>query len=345
MKLTTSSSSKTVLVLLTLGLLACAASAGDAPIITVPINATSVEIQRALDALPDSGGEVLLPSGTFAICHPIVLQRPHQTLRGNGASTLLQLADNANCPVIILGEPVNSPSRTVSDLRVADLAINGNRQQQQYEIWQIPNGLSEIRNNGITIQGVTDSTIEHVIAAHCRSGGLVTTHYVRRLTVRDYTAFDSEFDGLACYRTEESLFTELFLHDNQAAGISFDLSVNNNTISDAVLADNDLGIFMRDSRHNRFREINVQQSRKYGVFMAQSEGHTPAGWQLLANTECTNNSFRLLRVSHCGAAAFRVNNPTCVDNLISGAQFSDNLQGGLSQVSPNLVTEQVLAQE
>jgi hypothetical protein len=326
------------LVLLSAGLLACAASAGEATTITVPVNATSVEIQHALDSLPDSGGEVVLPAGTYAICHPIVLQRSHVTLRGSGPATLLQLADQANCPVIIMGEPVNSPSRNITDLRVVDLAINGNRVEQQSEIWLIPNGLSEIRNNGITVQGVTDSTVEHVIAAHCRSGGLVTTHYVRRLTVRDFTAFDSEFDGLACYRTEESVFTGLFLHDNQAAGISFDLAVNNNVIHDAILADNDLGIFMRDARYNNFREISVLQSRKFGVFLAQAERHTRTGWELMEHTECTNNSFRGLHVSNCGGAAFRVNDPTCIDNKISGAQFHDNLQGGLSQVMPNLVT-------
>ncbi len=343
MKLTTTS--KTTLVLLTAGLLACAASAGEAPTITVPANATSLEIQHALDSLPESGGEVILPPGTYAICQPIVLQRSHQTLRGSGPSSLLLLSDHANCPVIILGEPVNSPSRTVSNLRVADLAINGNRQEQEYEIWQIPNGLSEIRNNGLTVQGVTDSVVENVVASHCRSGGLVTTHYVRRLTVRDFTAFDSEFDGLACYRTEESEFSGLFLHDNQAAGISFDLSVNNNVVKDAVLADNDLGIFMRDSRFNIFREINVQQSRSYGIFLAQAERYTPSGWQLMANTECTNNSFHQLQVSNCGGAAFRVNDKSCVDNLISSAQFHDNRKGGLSQVAPNLVIAQVIVQK
>src|SRR5215472_16710056 len=101
MKLTTIKT--TMMVLLTAGLLACAASAGGAPTITVRANSTSVEIQQALDSLPDSGGEVILPPGTYAICEPIVLQRSHQTLRGSGASTTLrQLADHANCPVIVM---------------------------------------------------------------------------------------------------------------------------------------------------------------------------------------------------------------------------------------------------
>ena len=336
------------LVLLTAGFLTALASASEPatlPVaITVPANATSREIQQALDSLPDTGGEVILQTGIYAVSQPVVLRRSSQTLRGSGSSTVLRLADLANCPVLILGEPVNSPSRTVSGLAVADLAIDGNRSQQQFEIWQPPKGDSEIRNNGITVQGVTDSKIERVSAGHCRSGGLVTTYYVRRLVVREFAAFDSEFDGLACYRTEDSLFVDLDLHDNQAAGISFDLAVNHNIIRNASLAGNDLGIFMRDARYNLFHQVQVRRCRNYGVFMAQSEAWTPAGWRLLAHSECTNNSFHDLRVSQCGGAAVRVNNASCVDNKILGGRFLDNPQGGVSQVSPNLVTEQLTVQ-
>jgi hypothetical protein len=338
MKLTTSYENQ--MVLLTAGLLSFTAAAGQAPRVVVPTNATSAEIQQALDSLPATGGEVFLPPGTYVILRPVVMHRSFQTLRGSGPSTLLKLADHANCPVLILGEPVNCPTHTLSYLHVADLAIDGNRKQQQFEIWQHLDRNADLRNNGITVQGVTDSLIERVVAGHCRSGGLVTTFCVRRLTVRDFTAFDSEFDGMACYLTEDSLFTDLFLHDNQAAGISLDLSVNFNIIRGAVLVDNDLGIFMRDSRYNLFRGIQVRQSRNFGVFMAQADQQTDSGWQLAAHTECTNNNFTELRVSKCGGAAFRVNDSSCVENLIFGAQFHDNPQGGISQVAPDLVLAQ-----
>src|ERR1017187_9339037 len=172
----------------------------------LPAGVTSAEIQQALDILPESGGEVVLPPGTFEVRQPIVLQRDHQTLRGFGDATVLRLADGANCPVLILGEPVNNPHSTVKDLRVSDLFIDGNRYHQQRELWQLQGESSEVRNNGITIQNVSDSIVEHVTCARCRSGGLVTTRDVRRLTVRNYTAFDNEFDGLACYRSEEHTF-------------------------------------------------------------------------------------------------------------------------------------------
>jgi hypothetical protein len=308
--------------------------------VTLPLGVTSAEIQQALDLLPVSGGEVVLPAGTFEIRQPIVLQRDHQTLRGSGNATVLRLADGVNCPVIILGEPVNSPQATVKDLRVSNLFIDGNRRHQQREIWRLRGEGSEIRNNGITVQSVSDSTVEHVTCARCRSGGLVTTLGVRRLTVRDLTAFDNEFDGLACYETMDCVFTELYLHDNPGAGISLDLAFNHNVISNAVLAANDLGIFMRESCDNQFHNISISNSRHYGVFMAHTEAPTEAGWRPVPQTECAHNAFTNLIASHCGDAAFRVNDTTCTNNIIVQPQFQDNLHGGLSLAQPDLVVVQ-----
>jgi hypothetical protein len=307
-------------------------------IVTLRQGATGEDVQRALDTLPASGGEVVLPAGTIDVRQPIVLQRDFQTLRGSGAATILRLADGANCPVIILGEPVNQPRKKTSHLRVSDLFVDGNRSHQQRELWKLSGEGSEIRNNGIIVQAVSDSSVENVTTARCRSGGVVTTLGVQRLTVRGLEAFDNEFDGLACYATTDSLFTQISLHDNPGAGISLDLAFNSNVISHAVLTGNDLGIFMRSSRNNQFHDISIVGSHHYGVFMAHVDEETPAGVRPAPQTECVQNSFTNLAASDCGSAAFRVNNITCVDNVVIGAQFAKNANGGLSLAQPNLVT-------
>lgn len=306
-------------------------------IITLQPGVTDGEIQSALDSLPASGGEVVLPPGTILIRQPIVLHRDCQTLRGAGTTTVLRLADDANCPVIIMGEPVNSPKVAVKNLRVASLFIDGNRARQQREIWKLEGEGDQIRNNGITVQGVTDCLVENVTSARCRSGGLVTTRDVRRLTVRGLKAFDNEFDGLACYETEDSLFTDLNLHDNPGAGISLDLAFNHNVISNAVLTANDLGVFMRASRNNQFFDISIRDSQDHGVFMAHAETKTDQGWGPAPMTECTKNSFTNLIAVNCGGAAFRVNDSTCTNNVIVRPIFDGNRQGGLSLAQPDLV--------
>ena len=306
-------------------------------VVKLSAGVTGAEIQRALDRLPANGGEVVLPAGKIEVYQPIILSRDNQTLRGAGAATILHLADNANCPVIILGEPLNDPTQTIRHLKVAGFFVDGNRAHQQRELWRLAGEGSEIRNNGITVQDVSDSTVENVTCARCRSGGLVTTRDVRRLAVRNLTAFDNQFDGLACYQTEDSLFTGLYLHDNPGAGISLDLDFNHNVISNAVLTANDLGVFMRASRGNQFRKISIRNSHHYGVFMANAEQLTAGGWEPVPQTECVQNSFTSLVASDCGGAAFRINNTTCTNNVIIRAKFDDNAQGGLSLAEPDLV--------
>jgi len=308
--------------------------------ITLPSGVTDVQIQQALDALPKSGGEVVLPPEKISIRQPVVLRRDHQTLRGSGTATVLRLADHANCPVLILGEPVNHPKKTVSYLRVADLFIDGNRRNQQRELWRLAGEGSQIRNNGITVQGVSDSTVENVTCADCRSGGLVTTLGVKRLTVRGLTAFDNQFDGLACYHTTHSTFSDLYLHDNPGAGISLDLAFDHNVISNAVLNANDLGIFMRASRDNQFHNVTIHNSHHYGVFMAHAEQFIAGVLQAAPESECTQNAFTNLAAENCGRAAFRVNNSSCTNNVIIRPEFDWNVKGGLSLAQPNLVTVQ-----
>lgn len=295
------------------------------------------EIQAALDRLPAAGGDVVLPAGTFEIREPVVLRRDGLTLRGAGLETILHLADNANCPVIILGEPVNAPTQIIRHLTVAGFFVDGNRVHQNRELWRETGDGSEIRNNGITVQAVADSVVENVTCARCRSGGLVTTLGVRRLTVRGFEAFDNEFDGLACYLTEDSLFTGLNLHDNPGAGISLDLAFNHNIISNAVLSANDLGIFMRASHENKFFGVSIRNSRNHGVFMADTEDFTGGAVRTAPMTECTQNAFTNLAAFNCGGAAFRVNNSTCTNNIIISPKFNANGQGNLSLALPNLL--------
>ncbi|MCX6895194.1 MAG: right-handed parallel beta-helix repeat-containing protein [Verrucomicrobia bacterium] len=312
-------------------------------VVNLSAGVTGAEIQKALDQLPAEGGEVVLAAGRYEIRQPIVLNRDRQTLRGSGLATVLWLVDGANCPVVLLGSAEANPTNIVTGLRLADLTIDGNRARQSVETWPSPVNNSYIQNNGVMIQAVADSTVERVVAAHCRSGGLVTANGVRHLTVSDFEAFDNEFDGLACYRTEESVFTKMNLHDNQAAGISLDLAFNHNIISESVLAGNDLGIFMRYSSGNVFQDLIIRQNRNDGVFMAQAGGETANGWTLTPGTECANNTFAEMVVSDCGGAAFRANDASCVNNSLRDAEFSNNTRGGLVQAAAGLVkTERVV---
>ena len=293
-------------------------------------------IQLALDRLPD-GGEVALSEGKYLIREPVILRKDHQTLRGRGVSTVLYLVDAANCPVVVLGSPMANTKDPIKDVRLADLLIDGNRANQQKEVWRLLSDGAGVYNNGVDVWGTDHATVENVVCSHCRSGGMVTSAGTRGLAVRGFTAFDNQFDGLACYLTEDSDFSGLNLHDNLSAGISLDLDFNHNVIHDAVLTGNDLGVFMRQSRNNVFAVLTIQESRHHGVFLAQTFAETGSGWQPCPGSECTGNNFNNILIAHCGGNAFLVNDATCTNNVICGGRFADNALGDLAQASPNLV--------
>jgi hypothetical protein len=292
-------------------------------------------IQEALDRA-GVGEEVVLKEGTYVVRQPIYLRKDGQTLRGAGTKTILALADGANCPVVIMGNPMDRAKVPIHDLHVWDLVIDGNRTHQPAELSRsLPDG-TPLNNDGIFAWYIDGGSVERVTCRSCRSGGLVTSAGVRRLTVRDFTAYDNQFDGLACCLTEECHFSQLNLHDNLAAGISLDLSFNRNIIDGAVLTGNDVGVFMRQSRSNVFSAVTICRSGHDGVFMAQTGHMTRFGWLLMPDTDCSENTFNNLKVAGCGGKAFQVHDDACTNNVINGGEFSDNVKGGFSQFGAKL---------
>ena len=289
-----------------------------------------VVIQNAINDLPPEGGQVLIQSGTYTCKSPVIVDRDNVELQGEGPATILRLADGANAPVLILGQAIPIPTVTRLNIGVSDLVIDGNRKNQTLEcLGGDCSPSNPLRNNAITLRRVTDARIERVTVFSARSGGLVSELTCRRLTIRDFTSSDNHFDGLAGYETEDTILSGLYLHDNLAAGFSFDIAFNGNVISDTVIAGNaKVGIFMRDSRDNVFNGLQIRNSGEHGVFLAQVDTD--------ATKPASGNTFIGIVVSGSKGAGFRVNDLSCVNNSVIGSQFVGNSQGCISEASPGL---------
>lgn len=298
------------------------------------------DIQTAINGLPSAGGAVLVKQGTYTCDAALVIDRDNVTLRGTGPGTVLKLGNHVNRPVLIVGQTAAAPAVTRHDVRVSDLSIDGNRLQQDFECSTGPcSGGDYLRNNDISLRRVEDVTIDNVSVESARSGGLVVEMGSKRVTVRDFTASDSQFDGLAAYNTEDSLFSGLYLHDNLAAGLSFDNDFNRNTVTDSALDHNgDVGVFMRNARDNVFSAVRIQDSFKDGVFLAENDQtHEPA----------LGNTFTGLVISDSGDPSapanegygIKVADASCTDNLVVATQFVGNRDGDVSEATPGLVTQ------
>lgn len=311
--------------------------AGEARVFHVGPAEGGAGINRAIALCGREGGEVVLGPGTYGCTAPVVIRTSGVTLRGAGPATKIRLLAKASCPVLIVGDEANAPRREVRRICVADLAIDGNRTQQRGECWNGKCDTGEftaIRSSGLVVRRAKDVLVLRVSADNCRSGGLVTEKHCRRVTVRDFSAGRNEFDGLACYETEDSVFTGLYLHDNRSAGISTDLNFDHNVISDSRLVKNGThGVFMRHSSDNRFQSILVSGSGRDGIFVDQVDSN--------ARTNSSGNRFTAVQVVGSKGAALRVNAASCTGTVLDQCLFVGNTQG-LQEAVPGLVEQRGL---
>ena len=216
-----------------------------------------------------------LVSADIQIVNEPILVTSNQTIDGNS----YRLADHANCPVIIVGDPF---SLAVTNVVISNVTIDGNRINQDRELYKAT-AFGPVNNNGIIIQNARNVLLTNVTIRNCRSGGLVTTCFVSQLRVEDLEVSNNHYDGLACYHTTDSTFTNITSHHNLAAGLSFDLGFNRNQLNNVLLYNNNIGIFMRDSSFNRFSTVWIKKTATYELFLSPINDAT--------NTDSSYNHF------------------------------------------------------
>lgn len=290
---------------------------------------TEKEIQKAIDSLNAPGGTVVIRAFKqlpVVINKSILINRDNVTLRGEGG-VILRLANGAQAPVIIMGSDAATPSVTRRNIHVSDLIIDGNRTNQASELNPANPAL---RNNGVSVRRVSDSSVSRLAIHSCRSGGLVTELVCRRLTISDVESFNHHFDGIAGYQTEDSLFTRLQIHDNLAAGFSFDIEFDGNLLTDSVLDNNgSVGMFIRDSRDNVFANFQIRDSGQHGIFLAQVDADT--------TKPALGNTFYGCVIADSAGAGIRVNDASCTANLLVASQLVNNAGGGISEAVAGLL--------
>ncbi len=265
---------------------------------TIP-QTTEMSIRQLLNNASD-GDAIILPNTKIDITSPIVISKSNIALVGD-TNTILSLSSNVNCPVIVVGvqgRPV------ISNVVIMNIQIDGNRTNQSNEFWTNSLLGYPMFNNGIIVQNSKDILINDVVIHGCISGGLVSTFNVSQLVVSNFVAFNNQFDGLACYQTTNSVFLNLLLFNNVAAGISLDMHFNENIFYNVFLVSNTIGIFIRNSHDNKFNKIRMIGNIQYDVFIASVNNKT--------NTGCANNIFTIR-----GDGEIHNNDPLCVSNVFN----------------------------
>ncbi|MEA2932880.1 MAG: hypothetical protein QOI56_1665 [Actinomycetota bacterium] len=85
-------------------------------------------IQAALDAVPDGGGTVVVPSGTYRIGTPVLVRRNGTKFRGVGTQSVLKLLDGVTETMLALpaATGTNTTDVLVTDVSISRLTLDGN---------------------------------------------------------------------------------------------------------------------------------------------------------------------------------------------------------------------------
>ena len=108
-------------------------------------------IQAAIDALPDEGGVVRLPPGTFEISEPLKVTRSDVLIEGAGTATHIKNVNTEGKSALILQHSSGGDNRKAEiwRVRLANFRITGNEKSGH--------GIEALRINEIFIDGVTVS--------------------------------------------------------------------------------------------------------------------------------------------------------------------------------------------
>jgi parallel beta-helix repeat protein len=107
-------------------------------------------LQAAFDAVPEAGGLVRLPPGTFELTAPLVLSRPDTRVEGAGAATHLINRNEKGEPALILRPPRVGQKRRgrIWRVQLADFRISGNPKSGD---GLLAEGINEVYVHGLSV--------------------------------------------------------------------------------------------------------------------------------------------------------------------------------------------------
>ncbi len=273
-----------------------------------------VEVNKALAALPATGGTIKLAAGEFVCDSPIIVDRDNIAVIGAGSTkTIIRGAVGKPIPVFIIGTVINAlqpdlkagipyPKRITRNISLSGVSINGSYDKQttqpgHLECWDPLTDSSQscgkdvgyfIRNNSLTVRRAEHVRITDIQANRSYSGGIVLEKLNLDIIMDGFSATKNAFDGFAGYETTASLFKNFKVFENYYSGISVDCDFNGNVFEDGTASKNgDNGVFSADVSNNIYRRLKVVDNANLGFYIDGMR--TPAPEMKPVPGTCDNN--------------------------------------------------------
>lgn len=252
--------------------------------------ADDVEINAAIQALPVSGGELVILDGTYNISDPINMLKPNTKLSGNGKATALKRLWNRNANEGIVS--VNATSCTVSNL-----FFDGNKAEY-----------TSSSNNSIQVNS-SDSIISGNVCVN--SGGIgISLHSNDNIIVGNICT--DNFGGIYLKIASNNTITGNRCNNNGYYGGIYLYASANNAIVGNEYTKNKTGITLGNkSKDNTLTGNNCNNNTENGIYINDhSDNNT-----ISSNTSSYNNNnslYSAIEVSFSDNNAVTGN--TCTSN-------------------------------
>jgi len=229
------------------------------------------EIIRALNALPETGGEVVILDGIYNITASINILKNNVSIRGNGNATILKRkynsTDTESGPTAMGLITLNGKS----GCKIQGLQIDGNKGTYKANY-----------NCGIYLYSSSGNTITGNTCTNNNYDGIHLTSSSNYNTVTDNTCNNNSV-GIFLYSSSNNTVTGNTCNNN-IDGIYLHSSSNNNTITSNTCNNDDFGIHLYSSSNNTVTGNTCNNNNYDGIFLYSSSNNTVTG-----NT-CNNNS-------------------------------------------------------
>jgi parallel beta-helix repeat protein len=234
------------------------------------------DLQRAIDRLPAGTAplRVCLSAGEFPLARFLSIRRDGVRLRGAGISTVLRLGEGIESPVIVVGDYQHETPRrpianvTIEHLRIVGAGAGGSEVHPEYRY---------LTNSAVVVRQGRNVTIRDVHVFACRSACILTERDTRGVAIVRNVVAGSVWDGISLNRTAHAHVVGNWLRDNRAAGLTAE-HLEDSVVERNVVAGNKThGIYLADSRRNRFADNRFAGNVLSGVFLtcAVRDGTSP----------------------------------------------------------------------
>jgi len=225
------------------------------------------DLQAAIDGLPAQRRATLcLQSGHYELAGLLAIRRDGITLRGTGTDTVLQLRDGVQQPLLVIGDYANEvPSAPIRNVVVENLHLIGNHAAHEF----MPEH-PYLSNSAVVVRGGHDVDLRQIVVERCRSACLLSERDTQGLAITDSDVSGATWDGVSFNRSSHVTMSGNHVHDNAAAGITTE-HLEDSDIRDNVFERNgSQGLYLSDSRDNRFVGNRFVGNTRAGVFLTCS---------------------------------------------------------------------------